>query len=201
MCIASPTSEWTKNQLAKISLLLCIHPSPELITVWHTLCGVAGVAIKKTIRRLRVMKTRRLRPRLTRSHKLQVLVRTLTFSAINSHLSTRFLVDSSNNSSSIGSPSPYKACRMRTWRTCSRRIRSTTWTLRRTSSGSSSTTCHPPKTRSSSNTFNNNSQHVNNTHRRALTVPWATRTRTGTGSFLEKKFCLISSCISRLPDS
>jgi hypothetical protein len=138
--------------------------------------------------RLQDTKTLLLHHRLTRSHKLPILVRTRTFSAINSHPSTRSQVGSSNSSSSnIGSHSLYKACRTRTWQTCSRQIRSTTWILQRISSGSNNTACHPPKTRSSSNTSNNSSQHVSSTQLRASTVPWATRTRTGTGSFLEKK--------------
>lgn len=49
MCIASSTPEWAKDQLAQIRFLFSIHPSPELIAIRHTLCGVAGVTIKETI--------------------------------------------------------------------------------------------------------------------------------------------------------
>jgi hypothetical protein len=142
----------------------------------------------------------------TQFRKLPVLVQTRTFSAINSHPSTRSQVVSSSNSNSssnIGSLSPCKACRTHTWRTCSRPTRSITWTPRPTSSGSNNTTCRPHRTKSSSSIFNNNSRHVSSMHRRVLTVPWATRTRTGTGSFSrEIVLFMISFCFfySRLPD-
>ena len=190
------------GRLARPSPPSILHPS--LVRIHHNLAHAlrSRRSRNQENHRLQDTKTLLLHHRLTRSHKLQILVRTRTFSAINSHPSTRSQVGSSNSSSSnIGSHSLYKACRTRTWQTCSRQIRSTTWILQRISSGSNNTACHPPKTRSSSNTSNNSSQHVSSTQLRASTVPWATRTRTGTGSFLEKKLCLISFCISRLPDS
>ena len=121
------------------------------------------------------------------NRRLQALAPTRTFSAINTHPSTRFQVGSSNSSSSIGSLSLYRACRTRTWQTCNRPTRSTTWMPQRISSGRSSTTCHLPRTRSFNSIFNNNSRLVSSMPRRVSTVLWATRTRTGTGSFHEEK--------------